>query len=113
AAVEGAFDLIISNPPYIAEGARESLPVEVRDYEDPRALFAGEDGLDAYRSLLAEAPGLARPGSLMIFELGEGQAEVVAALAKAAFPEAFFEFEADLAGRRRALVATIEGQKNI
>ena len=113
AAVEGTFDLIISNPPYIEEGARESLPVEVRDHEDSRALFAGEDGLDAYRILLAGAPRLARPRSLMIFELGEGQAEAVGALAKAAFPGAFIEFEADLAGRRRALVAAIEGQKNI
>ncbi|MEQ8179142.1 MAG: peptide chain release factor N(5)-glutamine methyltransferase [Amphiplicatus sp.] len=113
AAVEGTFDLIISNPPYIEEGARESLPVEVRAYEDPRALFAGEDGLDAYRAILAGAPSLARPRSLMIFELGEGQAEAVGALAKAAFPGAFIEFEADLAGRRRALVAAIEGQKNI
>ncbi len=112
-AVEEAFDVIISNPPYIEEGARESLPVEVRTYEDPRALFAGEDGLDAYRAILAAAPRLAKPRTLMIFELGEAQADAVGALVKAAFPQALIEFDADLAGRKRALVAAIEGQKNI
>lgn len=112
-AVEEAFDVIISNPPYIGEGARESLPVEVRAYEDPRALFAGEDGLDAYRAILAAAPRLSKPRALMIFELGEAQADAVGALVKAAFPQALIEFEADLAGRKRALVAAIEGQKNI
>lgn len=105
AAVDGRFDLVVSNPPYIMDADRESLPPDVRDYEDPRALFAGPEGLDAYRRILGEAARLAAPGALIILELGAGQAEAVAALAKAAFPGASIGFEDDLAGRQRALVA--------
>lgn len=112
-AVEGAFDLVVSNPPYIRESERAGLPVEVRDHEDPRALFAGADGLDAYRAIAAAAPRLVAAGGLMILELGAGQADPVAALAAAALPGARIEVEPDLAGRPRALVATRPGQKNI
>lgn len=113
AAVEGTFDLVVSNPPYIRESDRAGLPVEVRDHEDPRALFAGEDGLGAYRAIAAAAPRLLAPGGLMILELGTGQAGPVGALMAAALPGALVEVEPDLAGRPRALVATLPGQKNI
>ncbi len=49
------FDLIVSNPPYVAETDRDSLAVEVRDYEPAQALFAGADGLEIYRRLIPAA----------------------------------------------------------
>lgn len=112
-AVEGRFDLVVSNPPYIRESECPGLPVEVRAHEDPRALFAGADGLDAYRAIAAAAPRLVAPGGLIILELGADQAGPVAALMAAALPGAHIEVEPDLAGRPRALVATRPGQKNI
>ncbi|MDX9856579.1 MAG: peptide chain release factor N(5)-glutamine methyltransferase [candidate division Zixibacteria bacterium] len=76
------FDLILSNPPYIAEPDYADLPPEVR--ADPKvAMTAGSDGLDIIRRLLADAPDhLARQGRLM-FEIGYDQAEKVAALTAA------------------------------
>ncbi len=104
APVSATFDLIISNPPYISERDRASLPTEVKDYEDPGALFAGEEGLDAYRVILQAAPShLSRTG-LMILELGAGQADRVMALAQASFPDAHCATRADLAGVPRALI---------
>ena len=111
--VEGPFDLIVSNPPYIPEGARAGLPADVRDFESPRALFAGEDGLAAYRAILNAAPRLAAPGALIVLELGERQDAAVGALAREAFAAASIAVEPDLEGRPRAFVIDLAGQKNI
>lgn len=102
--LDGAFDLILANPPYVPEAERETLAVDIRDYEDPRALFAGADGLSAYRTIFADAPRLLAPGGLMIVELGSGQKDEVAGLARAAFPMARIGTDPDLGGRPRALV---------
>ncbi|MBB5519147.1 peptide chain release factor N(5)-glutamine methyltransferase [Amphiplicatus metriothermophilus] len=104
APIAGRFDLVVSNPPYIPEGDREKLAAGVRDHEDPAALFAGPDGLDAYRRILGAAPDLLADGGLMILELGERQDGPVAALARGALPQGRIAIEADLAGRPRALV---------
>lgn len=77
AAVAGPFDLIVSNPPYIGRG--ESLPPEVVDHEPALALFAGDDGLAAYRRIAAEACHYA-PGADALFEIGAGQGDRVPAL---------------------------------
>lgn len=99
------FDLVVSNPPYIPEGALSSLPVDVRDFEDHRALFAGADGLDAYRVILAAFDALVAPGGMMILEIGDRQEAVLTALAAAAVPQgAAIVTAPDLAGRARALV---------
>lgn len=103
-AVDGAFDIIISNPPYIRAADRDSLPREVRDYESPLALFAGADGLDAYRSIFSSAPAHIAAEGLLTLEFGEGQAGAVNEIATAAFPKARIGVENDLAGRPRALV---------
>lgn len=103
-AVDGAFDIVIANPPYIQTGDRDSLPREVRDYESPLALFAGADGLDAFRSILSSAPAHIAADGLLAFEFGEKQAEAVNEIATAAFPKARIAVENDLAGRLRALV---------
>jgi release factor glutamine methyltransferase len=99
------FDLVVSNPPYIPEGERSSLPVDVRDFEDHRALFAGADGLDAYRVILAAFAALVAPGGMMILEVGDRQEAALTALAAESAPHGVAIAAApDLAGRARALV---------
>jgi release factor glutamine methyltransferase len=80
--VGGVFDLIVSNPPYIATGDLAALPPDVRDYDPCGALDGGADGLDAYRTILPALPGLLAPGGLAILELGAGQAEAVTGIAE-------------------------------
>ena len=106
------FDLVVSNPPYIPDADRGLLPADVRDYEDPRALFAGEDGLAAYQAILALYGALVAPGGLMILEIGDGQAEPLMALARTAAPQARLATEPDLAGVPRALVIDLAGKNN-
>ncbi len=77
-----AFDLVISNPPYIPMRDYEGLMPEVRDHEPIMALVGGEDGLDFYRTISAQAPAILQQGGWLIFEVGIGQANQVAALAE-------------------------------
>ena len=100
--VEGRFDLILTNPPYI--GIHETLPDEVRAHEPGVALFAGKDGLDAYRIIVPRLPALLAPDGAAILEVGATQAAAVTALLEAAgFAVALRH---DLGGNPRALVAT-------
>jgi release factor glutamine methyltransferase len=78
--VEGRFDLIVSNPPYIASGELARLEPEVRDHDPLSALDGGPDGLDAYRAIAAGAGRLLAPGGLMALEIGAGQHDAVAAV---------------------------------
>lgn len=110
--VVGEFDVIVSNPPYIRTIDRDTLPREVRDFESPLALFAGEDGLDAYRNVLAAAPSHLATGGLMALEFGEGQAKAVNEIASAAFPAAQFAIENDLSGKPRSLVIDLRSAAN-
>jgi release factor glutamine methyltransferase len=76
--LEGPFDLIVSNPPYIRTDAIAGLSREVRDYDPRMALDGGVDGLEAYRALAPNLARLLRPSSGRFFvEIGEGQAEAV------------------------------------
>jgi release factor glutamine methyltransferase len=70
--IEERFDLILCNPPYVADDA--SLGPGVAEYEPDEALFAGRDGLDAYRALAPQLPRLLAPGGLAAVEIGSGQA---------------------------------------
>ena len=98
------FDLIVSNPPYVPEGDRDTLSVEVRDYEPAQALFAGSDGLAIYRRLIPAAFGALVPGGFVVLEIGYGQQEPVGALlAGAGFKEV--DFTADLQGIARVATA--------
>jgi release factor glutamine methyltransferase len=74
------FDLVASNPPYIAESDLEELQREVRDHEPRFALTPGGDGLSVIRRLLAESPRFLKPGGHLVMEIGFGQHERVAAL---------------------------------
>ena len=71
------FDLVVSNPPYIAERDRDSLSVEVRDFEPAQALFAGNDGLAVYHRLIPAAFTALVPGGYVALEIGYGQSEAV------------------------------------
>lgn len=96
----GQFDLILSNPPYVEEGAE--LDLDVREFEPASALFAGAEGLDDYRILVPQLRGLMRAGAVAILEIGATQGEAVAQIAQ---DEGFdVELRRDLAGRPRALV---------
>ena len=71
------FDLVISNPPYVPNTDRALIAVEVREYEPPLALFAGEDGLDVYRRLIPAAYAALVPGGFLALEIGFSQAEEI------------------------------------
>lgn len=106
AAIDGRFDLIVANPPYISEAEMAGLAPEVRDWEPHVALTPGGDGLGAYRQILAGAPAHLRPGGRLILEIGPEQGGAVAALAAAAgFPRP--EIRRDLDGRDRLVLAAL------
>ncbi len=96
-------DAILSNPPYIAEGERATLPPEIAAHEPPGALFAGADGLDVIRRLVPEAARVLTAGGLLALEVGAGQAPAVRALLGAQ-GFAGVEVLADLAGIERVVI---------
>ena len=77
---EAGFDAVVSNPPYVPEGDRESLERQVRDFEPKMALFAGPEGMDVYRRLVPQAWAALRPGGMLAMEIGYGQREAIAGL---------------------------------
>ncbi|WP_429910483.1 peptide chain release factor N(5)-glutamine methyltransferase [Glycocaulis sp.] len=100
--VDGPFDLLVSNPPYIAPEIIETLDPEVRDFEPRLALDGGQGGLEPYPHLLAETRRLLSPGGHAFFEIGHDQGAAARALASAAdFAE--LAILPDLAGRDRVL----------
>jgi len=99
------FDVIVSNPPYIAEGEKGELQPEVRDWEPPEALFAGADGLDVIRQLVAGAPKHLLSGGLLALECGLGQAEGIAADVQATGAFGAVRIRVDLTGRPRFVTA--------
>ncbi|MEO0399830.1 MAG: peptide chain release factor N(5)-glutamine methyltransferase [Pseudomonadota bacterium] len=103
APVVGRFDIIVSNPPYIAGKERAGLTKDILDYEDHRALFSGADGMDAYRLILEKLPEYLKRDGVAAIELGDGRAEAFLDLAAMT---ATFETQAfrDLSARQRAAV---------
>jgi release factor glutamine methyltransferase len=101
--LDGPFDLIVSNPPYISSADCERLDPEVRDHDPRLALDGGAEGLDAYRAILGDIGRLLAPGGTAVLELGIGQAHPVAAIARGA-GLAIRALHSDLAGIPRALV---------
>lgn len=82
--LSGTFDIVVSNPPYIAAADYATLAPEVRNYDPEAALTAGADGLAAYRALLAPVAKILAPRGQVFLEVGAGQGDAVAALAGAA-----------------------------
>ncbi len=102
--ISGKFDLIVSNPPYIAEDEMAGLAPEVRDWEPRAALTPGGDGLDAYRAIAAGAGARLMPGGRLGLEIGPTQAGAVTALLTAAGFESV-EVRPDLDARDRVILA--------
>lgn len=99
------FDVIVSNPPYVGESERESLPREVRDHEPAVALFAGPSGISVIEWIVRDAPACLRPGGLLAIEVSETQADNV--IARISSRGAYGPARAvkDLAGKPRVVLA--------
>ncbi|MFR6425999.1 MAG: peptide chain release factor N(5)-glutamine methyltransferase [Oscillospiraceae bacterium] len=102
----GTFDIIVSNPPYVASMDILTLDSSVRDYEPLGALDGGEDGLMFYRAIVQHWTQILRPGGWLMFEVGEDQADAVMALMKDAKYTDVTALE-DTAGIRRVVVGRI------
>lgn len=100
AGIEERFDLILCNPPYIAE-ADPDVAADVRAHEPGEALFAGESGLDDYRRIAPQLGRLLAPGGLAVLEIGHDQGESVAAILESSGFSP--QLHRDLGGRARAL----------
>ncbi len=83
-AIEGVFDLIVSNPPYIETNTISRLERDVRDHDPLLALDGGADGLDFYRNILRSAQNHLAPGGILLLECGAGQAYPIDGLAQRA-----------------------------
>lgn len=105
--VDGPFDLVVSNPPYIPSADIAGLDREVREHDPLPALDGGVDGLDAYRAIAADAPRVLAPGGILVFELGIGQEEDVATVMKAAGFDLLGPARKDLGGVARALAGRL------
>jgi len=102
ALASSGFDLVVSNPPYIAERDKSTLQREVRDYEPEVALYGGDDGLDVYRRLVPEAARLLAPSGWLVMELGHTSGEAVSAMLGA---WRNVEIRNDLSGLPRVILA--------
>lgn len=102
---ERSFDLLVTNPPYIAQGELATLQPEVRDWEPHMALAGGADGLDFYRRLVAESPSHLHSGGWLLMELGTGQAAAMLDLFRSS--QSFINPYClrDYAGHERVVVA--------
>jgi release factor glutamine methyltransferase len=100
--IEALFDLILCNPPYVEASA--ALAADVVDYEPHNALFAGADGLDAYRQIAPQLSGLLAPGGCAVIEIGHEQADSAGDLFRALGFEV--AVRQDLGKRDRCLVLT-------
>lgn len=105
AALDAPFDLVVTNPPYVARDEIVTLDPEVRDFDPWAALDGGADGLDSYRAIAAQAPGMLAPGGVLVLELGAGQYEAVAAIMVAVGLNVAGS-RSDLSGTARALVVS-------
>lgn len=101
-----SFDLIVSNPPYIARDDLPTLPAEVRDWEPHSALDGGIDGLDFYRRLLREGPVYLRSGGWLVLEIGHGQSKHILPLIQERGDLIASGCVQDYAGRERVILAS-------
>ncbi|MEI9927161.1 MAG: peptide chain release factor N(5)-glutamine methyltransferase [Sphingomonas sp.] len=99
AGIAGRFDLVLANPPYI--GTREPLPADIRDHEPAIALFAGADGLDAYRRIVPDLQRLLARGGIALLEIGAAQSGEVSDLVRK--HRLTPSVHTDLAGRARVV----------
>lgn len=105
ASVGGPFDLVLANPPYVETSA--GLEPSVREFEPAGALFAGREGLDAYRRLIPQLPALLAPGGIALVEIGASQAEAVGTICSRVGLVA--KLHRDLANRPRVMQLSTAG----
>lgn len=82
AGLGGRFDIVVANPPYIASHEIDALPLEIRAHDPHLSLNGGNDGLDAYRAVIADLPRLLKPQGRAFLEAGTGQADAITALGR-------------------------------
>jgi len=99
----GAFDLVVANPPYCAEGT--VVQAEVRDWEPSAALYAGPEGLDVLDALIASAPRVLRAGGWLVVEIGAGQRDAVVARVRRTSAFGRIDVADDYAGIARVVAA--------
>jgi release factor glutamine methyltransferase len=106
--VEGSFDLIVANPPYVRQGDRVSLQPEVRDHEPAVAIFAQDDGLSIIRGLIEQSAAHLKDDGVLMFEFGFGQDVEVEQLIADAPELTLIGLKRDLQGIARTAVAKKE-----
>lgn len=107
---EASFDLVVSNPPYVALDDQHTIQREVREHEPAVALYGGPDGLDVYRRLIPEAGRVLKPGGWLLLEIGYTQAEQVSSMLEIASGGTLTSWKEvqvrhDLAGLPRVVMA--------
>ena len=103
--IEGSFDAILANPPYVVQNAGPALQPEVRDHEPQVALFGGHDGLGIITRLIKDAPSRLRAGGYLVFEFGLGQDVEIEDLLAGALELTLVDTRRDLQGIWRIAVA--------
>ena len=110
--VSGKFDIIISNPPYIASREIEDLTPEVRVHEPSAALDGGSDGLDAYKHIISAMTAFIKPGGSVLFEIGSNQAALVTDIVRQSISthqQVTISYVSDLAGLDRVVQLGFDG----
>jgi release factor glutamine methyltransferase len=103
--IHGRTDIIVSNPPYVRSGDRNTLQPEVRDYEPGPALFAGPQGIEMHVKIIEAAPRYLKQCGALIMEMGLGQADRIAEMIQVAGVYSTPIVQKDLAGIERVIVA--------
>jgi release factor glutamine methyltransferase len=104
-AIDGTFDALVANPPYVVDGAGPALQPEVRDHEPALALYGGADGLGVVTRLVGAAPAHLRPGGWLMFEFGLGQDVEIEGLLDASAALELVDVRRDLDGIARTVIA--------
>lgn len=100
-----AFDLVVSNPPYVSDAEYEGLDKNVKDYEPKQALLAGPDGLDVYRRITARVGEFLKPDGILMLEIGYAQGPAVRAMLEEAGGFGEIRIEKDLSNNDRIVIA--------
>lgn len=100
-------DILVSNPPYIAREEEAHLSDTVKNFDPVLALFADEEGLYAYRKIIADSPKVVKSQGKLIFEIGHTQGEAVTQIIKEVYPNSSIQTIKDINGKDRIVSATL------